>query len=708
MPDYTWPAPEKRNLLGGRLQRLDGPVKVTGVAEYSLDVKRRGMLFARLLHCPHAHAKITRIDVTAAEAMPGVKAVKVIQDVGAEIKWALDEVAVVAADTEERAGDAVRAIEVDYEVLPHFVTERELEKAPESTPAQEAVEGDPDAALAAAPTRVKGDYGVSGIAHCCLEPHGSVSDWDDPENLTVWISTQNVSGIPGQISEQVGIPAANVRTICQHMGGGFGSKFSPDRWGIVCAELAKATHRPVKLFHERGPEVAVAGGRPSAYATVEVGAAKDGTVTAWSSRSWGSGGPSGSGSPPLPYVFTFENQRQRHVSVPANVGPSRAWRAPNHPQACLITMSALEDTAAELGMDPLDFFLKNIDKTGPRAQTYREELQKGAELIGWKESWHRRGEGQGPVRSGLGLSLHTWGGRGHQSNCDLVVFPDGLVEARLGSQDLGVGTRTVIAMVVADTFGIGVDSVKVSIGDSRYPASGASGGSTTVGGVTAATRRAAVDARDQLFERIAPHLDATPESLAARDGKVFVADDPSRSLTWAQAAARLGVTPITTAGKNPGPGKLTDSGVGGVQMADVSVDTETGIVKINRIVAVQDCGLVVNVRTAESQVYGALIMGVCYALTEEKIFDPTTGRLLNADMEFYKLAGITDVGELIVHMMTGPGYDERGVIGLGEPPVISPGAAISNAVANAIGVRVPELPLTADRVLAALEKGGRG
>ena len=708
MADYSWPAPENRDHLGSRLLRLDGPVKVTGAAEYSLDVKRRGMLYARLLRCPHAHARITRIDVSAAEAMPGVKAVKVIQDVGAEIKWALDEVAVVAADSEERAGDALRGIEVDYEVLPHFVTERELDKAPESTPAQEAVEGDPDAAMAAAQVRVKGDYGLAGIAHCCLEPHGSVSDWDDPENLTVWMSTQSVSGIPGQIAEQVGVPAANVRTICQHMGGGFGSKFSPDRWGILCAELARTTSRPVKLFLERGPEVAVAGGRPSAYATVEVGAAKDGTVTAWSSRSWGSGGPGGSGSPPLPYVFKFENQRQQHVSVPANIGPSRAWRAPNHPQACLITMSALEDLAAELGMDPVALFLKNIDKTGPRAQTYREELQKGAELIGWQQTWHPRGEGRGPIRSGLGLSLHTWGGRGHQSNCELVVFPDGLVEARLGSQDLGVGTRTVIAIVVAETFGIGIDSVKVSIGDSRYPASGASGGSTTVGGVSAATRRAAVDAREQLFERIAPHLEATPDSLVAEDGKVFVKDDPTRSLTWAQATSRLGVTPITAAGKNPGPGKLTDSGVGGVQMADVSVDIETGIVKINRLVAVQDCGLVINVRTAESQVYGALIMGVCYALTEEKIFDPTTGRPLNADMEFYKLAGISDIGELIVHMMTGPGYDERGVIGLGEPPVISPGAAISNAVANAIGVRVPELPLTPDRVLAALEKGGRG
>jgi xanthine dehydrogenase YagR molybdenum-binding subunit len=707
MPDYSWPAPKDRDQIGARLDRVDGPLKATGTAQYSYDVNRRGMLFARILRCPHAHARITRIDVSAAEAMPGVKAVKVIQDVGSEIKWALDEVVVVAAESEELAGDAIRAIEVDYEVLPHFVNERELDKAPESTPAQEAVEGDPDTAMAAAEARSKGYYGLPTIAHCCLEAHGSVSDWDDPENLTVWMSTQSVSGIPGQIAEQVGVPAANVRAICQHMGGGFGSKFSPDRWGILCAELAKTTNHPVKLFLERGPEVAVAGGRPSAFAEVELGASKDGTVTAWSSRSWGSGGPGGSGSPPLPYVFKFENQRQQHVSVPTNVGPARAWRAPNHPQACLITMGALEDLAAELGMDPLDLFLKNIAKTGDLARTYTEELEKGAEITRWRQRWHPRGEGQGPVRSGMGLSLHTWGGRGHQSHCEVVVYPDGLAEARIGSQDLGVGTRTVIAIVLAESLGIGMDSVRVRIGDSRYPASGASGGSTTVGGVSSSTRRAAVNARDQLFERIAPHLETTPDMLVAEDGKIFVKDAPSRSLSWKQATARLGVTPITATGQNPGPGKLIDSGVGGIQMADVSVDTETGIVRINKLVGVQDCGLVVSMKTAESQVYGAMIMGVTYALTEEKVFDPTTGRLLNADMEFYKLAGITDIGELVVHMMTGPGYDDRGVIGLGEPPVISPGAAISNAVANAIGVRVPELPLTPDRVLAALEKGGQ-
>ena len=178
-------------------------------------------------------------------------------------------------------------------------------------------------------------------------------------------------------------------------------------------------------------------------------------------------------------------------------------------------------------------------------------------------------------------------------------------------------------------------------------------------------------------------------------------------MTWQQACAKLPM-PITASGKNPDrehPPDLTNSGVAGVQMADVSVDTETGIVTVNKMVAVQDCGLVINLKTAESQVYGALIMGISYALYEEKIMDPVSGRMLNPNMQFYRLAGYADIPELVVHMMTGKGYDERGVIGLGEPPVVSPGAAISNAVANAIGVRVPEIPLTPDRVIAALQKG---
>jgi xanthine dehydrogenase YagR molybdenum-binding subunit len=190
--------------------------------------------------------------------------------------------------------------------------------------------------------------------------------------------------------------------------------------------------------------------------------------------------------------------------------------------------------------------------------------------------------------------------------------------------------------------------------------------------------------------------------LEAVSGTIRVKSDPSRRIPWKDACAKLGTQPIQVVGKNPGPGDLISSGVGGAIMADVSVDEETGVVKVNKVVCVQDCGLIINMKTAESQCYGAMIMGIASTLYEEKVMDPTTGRMLNPNMDFYRLAGIGDIGELVVHMMTGKGYDERGPIGLGEPPTVGPMAAIANAVANAIGVRVPFLPLTPDRVLAAL------
>ena len=707
MPEYNWPEPNKRRHIGTRTSRLDGPDKTTGHAKYSYDVNRPGMLFAKILRCPHAHAKITKLDVSPAKNMAGVKSVRVIQDVGTEIQWELDEIVAVAATSEEVADDAIRAIQIEYDLLPHFVTEEHKNKAPSSEVAKEESTGDPDAAAAAAEVKIEGYYGLPAITHCCMESHGQVCEWEDQDHLTAWCSTQAVSGLPGQFGDKLEIPTSNVRVITPYMGGGFGSKFSADRWGIDCAEMSREAKAPVKLFLERNAELAVAGDRPSAYARIKVGAKKDGTLTYWASESWGSGGISGSrGSPPLPYVIEVPNRSQKHISVVTNSATARAWRAPNHPQACFLTMAALEDLAAELKMEPLEFFLKNVGLMGERSDIYESELKKCAELIGWKERWHPRGEGKSPIKQGLGLALHTWGGRAHQSNCEVVVYADGNVEAKLGSQDLGTGTITVIAMVLAETFGLGIHDVKVHIGDSRYPASGGSGGSTTVGGVSSSTRRAALNALAQVFEKVALGLDATADQLEIGKGTIQVKGNPDRSLTWRKAAARIGPTPITASGKNPGPGKLNDSGVGGVQMADVSVDVETGIVKINRLVAVQDCGLIIDLKTAESQVYGALIMGAAYALMEEKILDPVSGRMLNADMEFYKLPGIGDVGKLEVHMMTGERHDKRGVIGLGEPPVISTGAAISNAVANAIGVRVPYLPLTPDRVLDALAKGG--
>ena len=784
MPEYAWPDAEHRSLIGKRTTRVDSAVKVSGQAKYTYDVHRPGMLYGKVLRCPYAHAKVVSIDTSAAEKIPGVKAVHIVQGPGSNIHWAGDEIVAVAAVDEPTAEDAIRAIKVKYQQLPHLVSDAEppkgsaQEQGPLSmddigdmldnqVPARQMVSdiqkygitqkpnedmlkelkeggatddvvaalqsasvhpesaktppsnyqkaaaqtvGDPDKAFSDAEVVSEGLYGIPVITHCCLESHGSISEWTDQDHLFTHISTQNVSGIPGQMAEPLKMPATNIRVHQDNIGGGFGSKFSPDRWGIFTAEISKkADGKPVRIMLERDAELKVAGARPSAYARVKLAAKKDGTVTAWQSDSWGTGGPGGGGMPPIPYVFSIPNQRQQHTAIRNNIGPARAWRAPNHPQAAVLTMCALDDLAAKLNMDPVEFFGKNLNLTKARENNYREELGIASELMGWKERWHPRPQTTNGVVRGVGLSFHTWGGRGHASDCDLTIHPDGSVELKMGTQDLGTGTRTCVLVVAADTLGVPMDAIQLLIGDTTYPPSGGSGGSTTIGGVSSSTRRAAVDARDALFAKVAPSLNAQPDQLECKNGQVSVKGDSSKSLSWKDACSKLGAMPLTVRGKNPDrskPPDLTNSGVGGVQMAEVEVDSETGIVKVKKMVAVQDCGLVIDLKTAESQCYGALIMGISYSLFEEKVMDSTTGRMLNADMQFYRLAGLSDIPELVVHMMTGKGYDERGVIGLGEPPVISPGAAISNAVANAIGVRVPFLPLTPDRVLAAMEQKG--
>ncbi len=706
MADYKWPEASKRSLIGKRISRLDGPDKVTGRAKYTYDMKRPGMLYGKIVRSPYAHAKIVSIDTSAAEKMPGVKAVKIVQEPGKEIFWAGDEIVAIAATEECLAEDAARAVKVEYQQLPHLVREEDLSKAGDrAKPAEEKTQGEPDKGFKEAEVIVEGSYGIPVITHCTLETHGSLTEWEGEDKLHAYISTQAVSSVGQGFAQPLKIPTSNVHIQQQHVGGGFGSKFSTDRWDVEGARLAKMSGKPVKMMNDRAADQMVAGARPSVFAKVRVGAKKDGTLTAWESTSWGTGGMTGAGTPPIPYVWKLPSKTS-HSAVATNTGSSRAWRAPNHPQACYVTNSALEDLAAELKMDPLDMFIKNIELCD-RAQLYKDELLKAAELMDWKKKWHPRGDTTpGAIKKGLGLSLHTWGGRGHPSSCRLTINPDGSVSIELGSQDLGTGTRTVIAIVAADTLGLPLSSVKVNLGDSVYPPSGASGGSTTVGGVSASTRRAAVDARDALFKQVAPSLNADPSNLIAVAGKIQLQGDPSKSMTWKQACAKLGVTPISVTSKTTGSDELSNSGVSGVQMAEVVVDTETGIVRVEKMVAVQDVGLIISLKTAESQVLGAMIMGIGYALFEEKIHDPNTGTMLNPNMEFYKLAGIADIGNLVVHMVTGQPQDERGVIGLGEPPVVSPGAAIGNAVANAIGVRVPNLPLTPDRVLAALQKKG--
>ncbi len=708
MAKPAWPPAEERSLIGKRIDRLDGPAKSTGTARYSYDIQRPGLLHAVLVPCLLPKATITSVDPAPAKALAGVRAVWVDTELK-EVNYAGQIVAAVAADTEEIAREAAALVRIEAQAQPHQVDDTDPGKFEGRASKRET--GKIDEALEKAEVKVSGTYGLPVITHCCLESHGQVSEVRDGE-LHLWPSTQNVSRyVDPPFSDTTGFPANKIHVDCQFMGGGFGSKFGYDKWGTICGLLAKQTGRPVKLMLDRELELMIAGNRPSAYARIQVGASKDGTVTAMDAEIWGTGGTGGYNPPPVPYVFTkIPNTRQVGKGIRTNRGGQRAWRAPNHPQGCFLTMSAMEDAAAALRMDALDFFLKNLSATD-RPEVYEEELKIAAELIGYRQKAHLRGDPTpGPVKRGLGLSIHTWGGRGHPSECDVTLHPDGSVEVKIGTQDLGVGTRTALAIVVGETLGLPVDAIGVNIGRNDYPQSGASGGSTTIGGISVSSRKAATDALNALLELVGPRLQVPADQLEAHEGRIRKIRDASVSMAWKDACALLRTNPITRRGvNNPGESEregLISANVGGAQIADVSVDVETGIVTMNEMVAVQDCGLVIDLKTAESQVFGALIMGITYALFEETVYDRTTGRMLNPDMEFYRLAGIRDVGNLKVHMMTGKGYDERGVIGLGEPPVISPGAAIANAVANACGIRLPELPLTPDRVLAALQKGG--
>ncbi len=730
MAKIDWPKQGTALHLGKPHDRIDGLEKSTGQAKYAYDIAPDNLLLARAYGCPHAHCKIKTLDLSAASDVPGVVSVKALKEVGNEIRWEGDLIAVVAGETEGAVAEGLAALDggIEYEMLDVFVNEADLEAAKEAGRTKpgggrtklekEAGDNEDEDAfnekeiarlLKESDVVLEADYGIHVITHMCLEPHGSTCEWKG-DHLIAYLSTQNVSGTPSQFSGPLGITADEVTVVCNFIGGGFGSKFAVDTWGVAAAKMAKETGRPVKLMLDRDLELKNAGSRPSGFVHVKVGADKQGVVKVWDSHHWGTNGVAGApvSESVVPYVFEPPNLRRKVTRVSVDAAPARAWRAPNHPQGCAITQTAYDDVARKLGIDSYDVFQRNLPSVGNgKADVYAKQMEIAADLMDWKRKWHPHGKGasSGSVFSGLGMALHTWGGAAHNSTCVVKIHPDGGVETRLGSQEIGTGTRTVINMVVSETFGLPLKAVKVHIGSSEYPPSGPSGGSTTVGGVSESNRRAATEALNQLFAKVAPKLDAKPDDLEAKDGRIQVKGSSKRSLSWKDACGALGMTPIEARGeytRGRTETNLSSSQVAGVQMAEVAVDKETGVVKVKKFVAVQDMGLIINPLTAESQIYGAAVMGIAYALFEERIMDPKTGIFLNAELADYKLPRLGDIGEIVIHLYEPASEYDRGVVGLGEPPVISPGAAISNAVCNALGVRVPVLPMTPKRVLDTL------
>ena len=701
-PKYPWPL-SGAALLGQPIKRIDGPVKVSGAAKYSYDIARPGLLYGRILRSPHAHARVVSIDLSPAEKAPGVKAVLAIAEPGKRTMYQGDEVAALAAATEEQANDALRLIKVQYEVLPHVALEEAAARtdAPavfeggnvREGPAEES--GDLQAGFAAAAHIVEATYTTQVQTHVCLETHGCVCEWEG-DKLTAWVSTQAVHGTREGFAEGLGIPQANVRVITEYMGGGFGSKFGPDSQGLVCARLAKQAGAAVKLMLDRKEEHLVAGNRPSSVSKIKAGVAADGMLTAFDAETSGTGGSGVGAGFPLPYIYTFPNRRRRHRDIYTNAGPARAFRAPGHPQGCFATEMLMDELADRVRMDPVEFRVKNLPPEAPNAM-WRRYFEVGAEKFGWSRRHPTGDPASGPVKRGMGCAANRWGGGGRGTRAHVEILPDGGIVVRCGTQDIGTGTRTIVGMVAAETLGVPLEAVKVEIGDSLYPFSGGSGGSTTAAAVTPAIRVTTGKAFDALAARIAPGLGVDPGTLVARSGRVHVKDDPSKGWSWSEACRQLGTEPIAVDGEwETG---LSASGTSGVQFAEVEVDVETGVTRVTRMLCVQDCGLLVDPLTTRSQCFGGIIMGINWALFEERILDRNTGQMVNPNMEWYLLAGMSDVPPIEVVLMNQP---ERGVIGIGEPPTVSTAAAIANAVANAIGVRIRSLPLSPHRIVSTL------
>jgi xanthine dehydrogenase YagR molybdenum-binding subunit len=701
---YPWPSPTR--ILGTRVTRVDAAAKVTGRAKYTFDIIRPGMLYGRILRSPHAHARVTRLDVAAAQTLPGVRAVIAAIEPGQKVLFPGEEIAALAAETEQQAQDAVRAIAVEWEVLPALATVEQAMRPeapkvfePANTRSGTAQEdGDLAAGFAAAAHVVEGVYSTQVQTHTSLETHGCLCEWDG-DRLTAWVSTQAVHGTREGFAQALKIPQTHVRVITEFMGGGFGSKFGPDTQGVLCARLAKTTGRPVKLMLDRKEEHLATGNRPSAFARVRAGVSAEGQLTAFDAQTWGTGGAGAGSDFPLPYIYVFPSRRRTHTDVYINAGQQRAMRAPGHPQGCFITEVLMDELADRVRLDPVEFRLRNLPPLAPNAM-WRRYFPIGAERIAWSRRHVTGDPAPGPIKRGLGCSANRWGGAGRGARATCEIHADGSVVVRCGTQDIGTATRTIVAMIAAETLGLLVDHIHVEIGDSQYPFAPGSGGSTTAAAVSPAIRVTTGKARDALFVRVAEALQATPDQLELGVGTVQVRGT-SRSLSWRDACRRLGTVPVSVEGQwEPG---LSAGGTSGVQFAEVEVDVETGVTRVRRIVCVQDCGLVLDRKTAETQCYGGIISGVNYALMEERILDRNTANMVNPNMEWYLIAGQSDIPEIDVVLMDQP---ERGVIGIGEPPAVATAAAIANAVRNATGVTVRSIPITPDKLLAELQRAG--
>jgi len=749
----------KFKVIGTRPIRHDGVDKVTGRARYGADVTLPGLLHGKVLRSPHAHARIKSIDVSAAAALPGVKAVITTADFPklqsgvvpmgelamnphymsmnllAHDKVLYDghAVAAVAATSSHIAEEALKLIKVEYEVLPHVQDVRNAMKedapillpelrtsgSPEKSDKQTNVasqvrfaRGDLDVGFKTADVVVEREFNTAMVHQGYIEPHNAVAQYNADGNSTIWTSTQGAFTARDQCGLVLGIPASSIKVVPAEIGGGFGGKI-----GIYLEPLAlllsKKSGKPVKLVMSRGEVLRATGPTSGSHIRVKMGANKKGEITAaqiWMAYEAGAfpGSPVGAGCMTVLAPYNLENLQIDGFDVVVNRPKTAAYRAPGATNAAMGAETVIDELAEKLGIDPLEFRRINGAKEGTAQPAGPKYLRIGylETLEAAKNSPHYKS----PLPKvdgklvGRGVASGFWFNAGFQSSATVNINTDGTANVVTGSPDIG-GSRASCAMIAAEVLGLKAEEVHPVVADTESIGhTDMTGGSRVTFATGYAVYEAAQEAVNVLKQRAATLWKAKPEEVVFQDGVVSRTTNGQESLTLKELAAKL----PRAGGPVGGRASVNPRGVGpafATHVVDVAVDPETGKVDILRYTATQDVGKAVHPSYVEGQMQGAVAQGIGWALNEEYFYDEK-GTLRNAGFLDYRVPTCLDLPmiETILIEVPNPGHP-IGIRGVGEVPIVPPPAAVANAIYRAIGVRMTELPMSPPKVAkAVLEK----
>ena len=663
--------------------RLDAIAKVTGAARYGRDKYLPGVVFASFIRCPWGKAELMSDSRAEVEKLPGVLEVSITRK---EANYHGRDVGYICADSPLALHRAMQALRPVWKRSTEIKTLIEDDAGDPPAP-----DGDAKKLLDAAAYKLDATYTTACQTHSSLESHGCVADHQG-ESATVWASTQGTFGFRDGLGEALKLDNGQIEVKCEYIGGGFGSKLGgPGKEGLLAARLSQKLRKPVYVFCDRREEHLDTGNRPSSRTLARIAIQRDGGIAGGQIQTYGGIGVGrGGGGCRVPSGrYKLGELSTAHKDVNFNAGGPRAMRAPGHPQGSFAEELMLDEVAFLAKMDPLDLRMRLA------SSVLQEQMRLGAKLIGW-EKRELTGSQRSVIRTGYGMGTCSWGSANSLAEAEVIINRDGSVEARSGAQDIGTGFRTIMAIAAAEAIGVPIGMVRCSVGSSRLPNGPGSGGSVTSPIMAPTMRMAAEDAREKLLAVVAANKKIDLATLRIDNGEILA--DAKPLMSFKDACALLPADAIT--GRNAGRKRGEERGhSNGAQFVKCTVDTETGVIRVQHVIAIQSCGKVLCRKTSESQIIGGVIQGLSFGLFEDRLLDRVTGAMVNPNLEWYRVLGSSDMPH-IEPILWSKGQTK--VCALGEPPVIPTAGALAAAVFNAIGVPVRSTPLSPGKVLAAI------